>query len=61
MYSFLEIEKMKEKPFSMIYRLALNGEPTWYNLKAVLSKDGNSMVVGIFSIDEAFQGIGALK
>ncbi|MBR1624604.1 MAG: EAL domain-containing protein [Clostridia bacterium] len=55
------IEKMKEKPFSMIYRLALNGEPTWYNLKAVLSKDGNSMVVGIFSIDEAFQGIGALK
>ena len=55
------IEKMKEKPFSMIYRLALNGKPTWYNLKAVLSKDGNSMVVGIFSIDEAFQGIGALK
>ena len=55
------IEKMKEKPFSMIYRLALNGVPTWYNLKAVLSKDGNSMVVGIFSIDEAFQGIGALK
>lgn len=51
------LSSMQEKPFSIIYRLNFHGTPAWYNMKAVMSKDGTSMVVGIFSIDEALRDV----
>lgn len=51
------LQSMRKQSFSIFYRLIVGNEPIWYCLKAVLSKDRNSMAVGIVSVDRAFKSI----
>ena len=52
------LQSMRKQSFSIFYRLIVGKEePIWYCLKAVLSKDRNSMAVGIVSVDRAFKSI----
>ena len=51
------LQSMRKQSFSIFYRLIVDKTPIWYCLKAVLSKDRNSMAVGIVSVDRAFKSI----
>lgn len=51
------LQSMRKQSFSILYRLIVDETPIWYCLKAVLSKDRNSMAVGIVSVDRAFKSI----
>jgi len=46
--------QLKQKPFSMFYRLIEDGKPVWHFLRAILSKNGENLVFGILSVDDAF-------
>ena len=48
------LKSMSEKSFSMFYRFIEDGKPIWHFLRAVLSKDKESLAIGILSVQDAF-------